>query len=230
MTKLKSIIFIFSVLIFSVFSQSSTNKNRTLNYLLNGLIFSFVEKENYFDIFTKKQIYCIRAPCIPPVIDTISVKKEEDITILKSLFTEILNETNVIEKPLIDKDLTNEQIDKIFKVFENNNISQAIKYKIINNLGCYDSKYSKRGYYTEGNGLNYTIASGQRPSGGYTIEVNKVKIKGTQATIYVKESEPSGASITVLTYPIAKVEFNIVPTSVTVVNYDNTNEIFQKIK
>ena len=230
MAKLKSIIFIFSVLIISVLSQSSANKNRTLNYLLNGLIFSIVEKENYFDIVTKQQIYCIRAPCIPPVLNTISIKKEEDIKILKSLFSEIFNGTKVIEKPLIDDDLTSEQIDKIFKVFENNNVSQALKYKIIKGLGYYDSNYSKRGFYTEGNGLNYTIASGQRPSGGYTIEVNKVKIKGTQATIYVKETKPSGGSITVITYPIARVEFNIIPTSVTVVNYDDTNEIFPKIR
>ena len=230
MAKLKSIILIFSVLIISVLSQSSTNKNRTLNYLLNGLIFSIVEKENYFDIVTKQQIYCIKAPCIPPVLNTISVKKEEDIKILKSLFSEIFNETKVTEKPLTDDDLTNEQIDKIFKVFENNNISQALKYKIIKGLGYYDSNYSKRGFYTEGNGLNYTIASGQRPSGGYSIEVNKVKIKGTQATIYVKESKPSGGSITVITYPITRVVFNIIPSSVTVVNYDNMNEIFPKIK
>jgi len=229
MAKLKSIIFIFSALIILVFSQGSTNKNRTFNYYLNGLIFSIVEKENYFDIVTKQQIFCIKAPCVPPVLNTISVKKEEDIKILKSLFSEIFNETKVIEKPITDDDLTSEQIDKIFKVFENNNITQAIKYKIIKGLGYYDSSYSKRGFYTEGNGLNYTIASGQRPSGGYTIEVNKVKIKGTQATIYVKESKPSGASITVLTYPIARVEFNIIPTSVTVFNYD-TNEEFQKIR
>jgi hypothetical protein len=229
MAKLKSIIFIFSVLIISVLSQNSTNKNRTLNYYLNGLIFSIVEKENYFDIITKQEIYCIRAPCIPPVISTTSVKKEEDIKILKSLFSEIFSEIKVTEKPLIDDDLTSEQIDKLFKVFEDNNIAQALKYKIIKNLGYYDSNYSKRGFYTEGNGLNYTIASGQRPSGGYSIEVNKVKIKGTQATIYVKESKPSGGSITVLTYPIARVVFNIIPTSVTVINYDNSNEIFPKI-
>ena len=229
MAKLNSIIFIFSALIILVFSQGSTNKNRTLDYYLNGLIFSIVEKENYFDIVTKQQIYCIKAPCIPPVLNTISVKKEEDIKILKSLFSEIFNETKVIEKPITDDDLTSEQIDKLFKVFENNNITQAIKYKIIKGLGYLDSSYSKRGFYTEGNGLNYTIASGQRPSGGYTIEVNKVKIKGTQATIYVKESKPSGVSITVLTYPIARVEFNIIPTSVTVFNYD-TNEEFQKIR
>ena len=229
MAKLNSIIFIFSALIILVFSQGSTNKNRTLDYYLNGLIFSIVEKENYFDIVTKQQIYCIKAPCIPPVLNTISVKKEEDIKILKSLFSEIFNETKVIEKPITDDDLTSEQIDKLFKVFENNNITQAIKYKIIKGLRYLDSSYSKRGFYTEGNGLNYTIASGQRPSGGYTIEVNKVKIKGTQATIYVKESKPSGVSITVLTYPIARVEFNIIPTSVTVFNYD-TNEEFQKIR
>ena len=229
MAKLKSIIFIFSALIILVFSQGSTNKNRTFNYYLNGLIFSIVEKENYFDIVTKQQIFCIKAPCVPPVLNTISVKKKEDIKILKSLFSEIFNETKVIEKPITDDDLTSEQIDKLFKVFENNNISQAIKYKIIKGLGYYDSGYSKRGFYTEGNGLNYTIASGQRHSGGYTIEVNKVKIKGTQATIYVKESKPSGGSITVLTYPIARVEFNIIPTSVTVFNYD-TNEEFQKIR
>ena len=131
---------------------------------------------------------------------------------------------------LTDDDLTSEQIDKLFKVFENNNVAQSLQYKIIKNLGYFDSNYSKRGFYTEGNGLNYTIASGQRPSGGYSIEVNKVKIKGTQVTIYVKETKPSGGSITVITYPISRVEFNIIPTSVTVVNYDDTNEIFPKIR
>ena len=172
MVNLKSIICIFSLLIISVFSQISDNKNRTLNYYLNSLIFSIEEKENYFDIVIQPQIYCIRAPCIPPVINTISVKNEEDCKTLKSLFNEIINETNAMGRPISDDDLTKEQIDKIFKVFENNNVSQALKYKIIKNLGYYESKYSKRGFYTEANGLNYTIASGQRSSGGYTIEIN----------------------------------------------------------
>ena len=68
---------------------------------------------------------------------------------------------------------------------------------------------------------------GEKTSGGYSIEVKEVKIKGDSATIYVTEKSPGKEDIVTdaLTYPIVQVKFNKFPSSIEVISYDS-GEIF----
>ena len=233
MTKLILIFSTFLILVSSQNSENNNNVSRTLNYYLDGKIYSIEEKNNYFNIVIKEQVVCVMEPCIPPIIDTMSINKEEDCKALKLLFEEIFKNSNLKEKSIYDGELlTNEQIDIIFKILENNNIISKLEYKIINNLSSYNQKYSQKGfsYETENDSVIYTVAMGEKTTGGYSIDVKKVKIKGNSAIIYVREKIPGENEVVTdaFTYPIVQVKFNKFPTKITVLNYD-TNETYSLI-
>ena len=229
-------ILIFSTFLILVFSQNSENDNnvsRILNYYLDGKIYSIEEKNNYFNIVIKEQVVCVMEPCIPPIIDTMSINKEEDCKALKLLFEEIFKNSNLNEKSIYDGELlTNEQKDIIFKILESNNIISKLEYKIINNLSSYNQKYSQKGfsYETKNDSVIYTVAMGEKTTGGYSIDVKKVKIKGNSAIIYVREKIPGENEVVTdaFTYPIVQVKFNKFPTKITVLNYD-TNETYSLV-
>ena len=105
-----------------------------------------------------------------------------------------------------------------------NKLISRLEYEIINNLNQYDMKYSERGYFYEikDEFVIYTIAMGEQPSGGYSINVKKIKIKGNSVTIYVTERVPDKGYMEddVLTYPIVQVKFNQFPSRITILNYE----------
>ncbi len=210
--------------------KTSSNETRILNYYNNdGKIYSIEEKENNFTVVIKDQIFCIRAPCIPPIIDEIPIKEKEDCDILSVLFDVIFKDSNIKEKHVFDEDINDEQIEVIIKVLINNKIISRLEYEIINSLNQYDIKYPERGYFyeIEDDYVIYTIAMGEQASGGYSIGVKKIKIKGNSATIYVTEKVPGKeeAVTDALTYPIVQVKFNQFPSRITILNYE-TGERF----
>ena len=85
----------------------------------------------------------------------------------------------------------------------------------MNRNGFNFQQYNERGYYYEkvNDTLICTIAMGEKTSGGFYIEIQKVKIKGNSVTIYVNENLPKHGDIVTfaITYPIAKIKFNKEP-------------------
>ena len=237
MTKsISRLILLITTFIVLAYSQNSddNNENRTLNYYLDdGKIYSIEEKQSYFNVIIKEIIFCIKAPCIPPIIDTISIRKEEDCKALNLLFEQIFKNSNLKEISIYEEEqLTKDQIDTIFKIFESNNIISKLEYKIINNLEYYNKIYSEKGfsYKMENDSVIYTVAMGRKPSSGYYIDVKKIKIKGNSVIIFIKETSPgkNEGVDDVLTYPIVQVKFNKLPTKITVINYD-TNENYSLV-
>jgi len=230
MEKIKLIILIFCILISLVSSQESDSKNRTLNYYLDGLIYSIEEKMDHIKIVVKEKVDCIMAPCIYPVIGSTEIVKEKEQENLKFVLDEIFNKAEVNEKTVIDDDLSDEQVEKIFEVLINNNMTSKLEYNVIDNLSVHYNLYPEMGYYYQnGRWQTYTISAGRKPTSGYSINIKKVKIKGHSATVYVKEYEPHGPSDDVLTYPIVRIKFNINPSSITIINSDN-GKIYPKIR
>ena len=119
-------------------------------------------------------------------------------------------------------------------ILENNKLIPILKYEVLNNSEKYNNKYKKRGYSYEieddSESVIYTIAMGEKPSGGYSIGVKKIKIKGTNVSIYVNEKFPGKdeAVTDALTYPIVQVKFNHLPSFVEVINYE-TGDIFPNL-
>ena len=64
---------------------------------------------------------------------------------------------------------------------------------------------------------------GQKPTAGYSIDIKKVKIKGKIVTIYVNEKVPGREEMVddIITYPIAQIKFNHLPSEVNILNYDS---------
>ena len=71
---------------------------------------------------------------------------------------------------------------------------------------------------------------GEKPSGGYSIGIQKIKIKGNRVSIYISEKVPGkDEDVTdALTYPIVQVKFNHLPSFVEVINYE-TGDTFPNL-
>ena len=221
-------LFFFITSIVSILTQYSSHTNLTLHYYhTDHKVYSIVKVENEFKILTKLPISCLRAPCNFPVLNIKVIDDKEDCTKLDSIFYEIFEDSELYEK-IANDELTSEQLGIIFSIFEKNNIFLEIKYEIINRNGYNFKQYNERGYYYEkvNDTLICTIAMGEKPSGGFYIEIQKVKIKENSVTIYVNEILPKPGDIVTdaITYPIAKIKFNKVPDEIEVVN----NETFEK--
>ena len=69
---------------------------------------------------------------------------------------------------------------------------------------------------------------GEKHSGGYSIKIQKVKIKGNSVSIYVSERVPGTDEIVTdaFTYPIVQIKFNEIPKRVKVINYDDAEDIY----
>ncbi len=85
-----------------------------------------------------------------------------------------------------------------------------------------DSSLTRRGYLVEStrSKATVTIALGEKNTGGYSIELTKIRVNNSSATIYVKENKPAPGSMVTqaITYPILKIEFETNPGEITVVD------------
>lgn len=110
-----------------------------------------------------------------------------------------------------------------------------ITYSIDNNTSNSDSKYSERGvYYDTLNQPNaphyYTIAMGEKNTGGYSINIENVNIDTEgNVEVIVEETNPDADSIVTMafTYPTCMVTLDKLPSSITVKNTEG--KIFKNI-
>ena len=212
--------------------NTEANENiKILDYYFDGIIYSIEENGVNFKVVIKQIIYCIKAPCDPIIIEEKKIDNEEDCKNLNSLFEEIFKTSKTNKISLFDDDefLTAEQFQLIIKVLHNIQVLPDVGYEIIDNNELYNKKFHKKGYFEEGEedkSIIYTIAMGQMPSSGYSISIQKVKLKFYLATIYIMEKRPGPDESfdDVLTYPIVKIKFNQKPNKITVINYETGEE------
>lgn len=109
-----------------------------------------------------------------------------------------------------------------------------LTYSINNELNAHNSKYKERGVYYDT--LNqpdapsfYTIAMGERPTGGDSIEVQSVKIdEDENVVVIVKETlNGPGAELDVITYPICQVTLSHSPKSIIIKN--TSGQVFKNV-
>ena len=178
-------LFFFIISIVSIVTQYSSNKYLTLHYYHTDYrVYSIVKEEIKFKILTQLPINCLRAPCPFPVLNEKTIDDGEDYAKLEALFNEIFKDSELKEK-VANEVLTSQQLEVIFNIFENNNITLELKYEIINKNDFYSKQYNKRGYYNEKveDTLICTIAMGEKTSGGYSIEIKARKIKEIKSSI-----------------------------------------------
>ena len=237
-TKFNKVNFFLFIISFLIINSQNSNKNNdilVLNFFHENKIYSFQEKDENFKIITKNVVYCIKAPCPSQISSIKLIKDEEDIKILKTLFDVIFLNSDKKEKFVSYGELPEDQIKIILMVLEKNKIILKIKYEILSNSDQYNDKFKDRGYTYEvddnSESAIYTIAMGEKPSGGYSIEIKKVKINRDTATIYVSEKVPGKNEVVTeaLTYPIVQIKFNFLPSFVEIINSE-TNILFRRLK
>ena len=237
-TKFNKVNFFLFIISFLIINSQNSNKNNdilVLNFFHENKIYSFQEKDDNFKIITKNVVYCIKAPCPSQISSIKLIKDEEDIKILKTLFDVIFLNSDKKEKFVSYGELPEDQIKIILMVLEKNKIIIKIKYEILSNSDQYNDKFKDRGYTYEVDDKSesaiYTIAMGEKPSGGYSIEIKKVKINRDTAIIYVSEKVPGKNEVVTeaLTYPIVQIKFNFLPSFVEIINSE-TNVLFRKLK
>ena len=237
-TKFNKVNFFLFIISFLIINSQNSNKNNdilVLNFFHENKIYSFQEKDDNFKIITKNVVYCIKAPCPSQISSIKLIKDEEDIKILKTLFDVIFLNSDKKEKFVSYGELPEDQIKIILMVLEKNKIILKIKYEILSNSDQYNDKFKDTGYTYEVDDKSesaiYTIAMGEKPSGGYSIEIKKVKINRDTATIYISEKVPDKNEVVTeaLTYPIVQIKFNFLPSFVEIINSE-TNVLFRKLK
>ena len=231
-----NLVILFAIIIVSIvlvlYSKTKKIKDeRTINFYHFSNIYSFVETNNYFKMLTKQVIYCFKAPCNPYIIDVKDITNKEEIKNLTSIFNEMFKNTNKSQVTVSKKELTEEEIEKLLNIVENN---IQLKYNILNNFDTNNARYSKRGYLLKkfrDDSVIITIAMGAKNSGGYSIEIKNVKIQKKDVYIIVTENSPGqGQTVTMdLTYPYVQIRFNRCPKILIIMN-DETKEIFREIK
>ena len=202
--KINFILLIISFLFIN--SQESDNNKEALiiNYSYkDNIVYSIEEKDGNFKALTREVVNCFVEPCIFPILDENPIEDEEDCKTLKALFDKIFEDSDHKEKSVVDGDITEEQVKMIVNILENNKITSKLEYKILDNLGKYNTKYKKRGYTyeMEDESVLYTIAMGEKTTGGYSIGIQKVKIKGNNVSIYITEKAPGMGDVVTFTFP-----------------------------
>ena len=101
-----------------IIACSSSEDERILNYYYEGRIFSVEEHEENFQIVIKEIVQCIVSPCIPPILEVVSIKNEEDNNALKELFDELFKDPNKKERSLFEDELSARQFRIISNILE----------------------------------------------------------------------------------------------------------------
>ena len=188
------------------------------------------EEENNFQVKIKEVINCFTTPCIPPILDEKTIEDKDDCEILKALFDEFLKDSEIKEKDIYDEELTTEQREIILNIFQNNQIINITRYEIGHGKIGVSGETRERGFTYEiiGKLGLCLIYAGMKPKIGYTIEVNKIKIKEDRVVIYAYELEV-GELIDAITYPFVEVVFyGKLPSNIEVI-LTPTGEILPKL-
>ena len=245
------IILITAIIIIIVFATKKSKSKKVhdllvitedhiLNYHLNNknyFINSYFEErtEEYYDFQINVEdltANCSQGVCDKPSFTGKKINNKEDSIILTSLIKNIFNNTSKTYMSVNDDNITSQNVEKILDVLEHNNLISKLEYEIIETNEIYNSNYSIRGYSyrMDNESVIYTIAMGEKNTGGYDIKAKKVEIKNNNAIIHISESWPKENEIVppIITYPITKVKFSRLPRNITIIN-DETREKFYKI-
>lgn len=139
------------------------------------------------------------------------------------------------KNPAINEEMQTEQTDKTEQTeqTEDKNVNETennknVTFSIVEEfdeeaLKIIDEKTKEKGYgilSQDDNSVVIFIASGEKPSGGYDIEVKAVEEKDGVITIIVEETAPEGGAmvITALTYPYTVIRLDTKATEFVVVN------------
>ena len=227
MVNIRTIRYIIFILSFIVIN--SEEYKRTLNYEYeSGIITPINEKNNgrfEIDIVEYEDMSL-------PAFGWTFINDINDINNLTIIFDEIFKDSDKQKINVKSNELTEKQNENILRILDKYHVVYQLRYEVINNLNNNNKTYEQKGYtYEYDNGHKFTIAMGEKPTGGYSINIRKTKIKKLDIIIYVSEKEPGIGEIVTeaLTYPITQIKLNTYPSQIQIVNYD-TDEVYPRLR
>ena len=227
MVNIRTIRYIIFILSFIVIN--SEEYKRTLNYEYeSGIITPINEKNNgrfEIDIVEYEDMSL-------PAFGWTFINDINDINNLTIIFDEIFKDSDKQKINVKSNELTEKQNENILRILDKYHVVYQLRYEVINNLNNNNKTYEQKGYtYEYDNGHKFTIAMGEKPTGGYSINIRKTKIKKLDIIIYVSEKEPGIGEIVTeaLTYPITQIKLNTYPSKIQIVNYD-TDEVYPRLR
>jgi len=197
--------------------------SRTINFEHNGYFYEIKQDDDKFNIIIKKKIDCEDEPCNPTRVDSYAVTDNKQIKDLKSIFNEVFSNSYEKEITINRNSITIDQYTILEEILRDPTAEANLTYKIIgptDNSGLKTSGYK---ITKDNNKITITITMGERPTGGYSMEITKVVANADNLNIHVKENEPSPNSTTtqVITTPAISIELNLLPDSITIINEKN---------
>ena len=214
--------------------ENTTQKNelieRKLEYEFNDYVFEISQDNDNFTIVIRQKLECDNNEnCIPTRIDTYKVTDEKKKEDLKELFDELFIDKNVKEKQLTRKDVTIDQHSVIESLLREDIEKEELVYKELGPIANCGLK--SRGYTITQKEDKYilTISYGEKNTGGYSLEINKIVSNSNALTVIVKENTPDHGSVVTqaFTTPGYQIELNIIPNNISIMN--TSNEKYNKI-
>ena len=102
------------------------------------------------------------------------------------------------------------------------NYNNKFRYKIYDSNDM-DYHFMDKGYYYEelgGDVYHYVITSGEKSTGGYSINIESVTKCNDNIKVIVKEENPDGPTTTAFTYPYVILELYEVPSNIEIVDVE----------
>lgn len=225
------------------FLYSGTNDNKEITYR----ILEAKDDSNY-----KQEGFSVKKDTDKTIVTISAGAKKDDATQLEISKVELVNNSATIYvKEKIETDKTkitrkssypiiqvefnirptniivlNEENQKNYSDLDNDiDVKPNIAYKVI---GSKDNpEYKTKGYTVESikNKTTVTIAMGEQNTGGYSVEVSKIKINNDDVTIYVIEKTPGEDEVVTqaFTYPTTTIEFDKISGDIKVINEEDNS-------
>jgi hypothetical protein len=169
--------------------------------------------------------------CVNNKINEYKVTDEQQKNDLYEMFDKLFEKAKENKLSLTQDDLNLDQITLIESLYKEEEIADPVEYTI-GRTGS-NGGNSKTGYTYElvDDKYVFTISMGEKSTGGYAINIQKVIVTGGEVTVIVKETTPAPNSMTTqaFTTPFAQISFNRMPNKITIVNAEGTIN-YQEIK
>ena len=208
------------ILLLAISTINTKSERYTIKYYdYDDKEYTLIFEGQDITVKTTNQVQCIKAPC-PPINTTFKVKNKAKFNKLKE---KLFNRTNKKAIKVYYQDLSySDRKTMSIIVKEEDEIPEDVITYGKEDIGEYNSKYSQKGYYIEkdkdSNKYFITVSMGTKSSGGYNLEIVKVKTTAEDVEIYVKETEPKEgeAQTMALTYPASRVIVDKLPEDIIV--------------
>ena len=204
---------------------------RKIEYYTKGYYYEINQDNDKFDVIIKSDADCQgEENCNPYRIDNYKVTEENDIKDLTKIFDDLFKNKPEKELTIDRNDITIDQATILDSILKEPAEEVQLEYKILDPIQTSNIKETGYKVETKDDKVIVTISMGEKPTAGYSIEVESIKGNANNLKIMVIENTPTGDAVAqVITTPAIQIEFNALPTNLIITNAKN-GKVYNEIK